>query len=127
MPRAANRRPADDDGRPGDNRPLPPVGPVPGRRAGYRAGRHLSPELQGAIEAEAARLAAIDDPVEVIDAVTDVFAALDDALDAVAVPRLRAVSQLTAGGRSYDAIARATSLSKSRVAQLARAARRWGL
>lgn len=105
------------------------VGVVPPRqrRAGYRAGHQLAPELEAAIDAEAARLAAIEDPLEAVQAVTEVFNALDDALEAVAEPRLRAVVALYGQMSSYDRIAQATGLSKSRVAQLYREARRRGM
>lgn len=91
------------------------------RRAGYRPGQ-LSPELRAAITAEAEQLEQITDPLELIVAVGDVFAALDDALEEVALPRPRAVAQLRRLGWSYDRLADATKLSKARVAQLAREA-----
>ena len=65
----------------------------------------------------------LDEPLVVIAAVGDVFAALDDALEQLAMPRLRAVADLRRQGWSYDRIAAATNLSKGRVAQLAREAR----
>ncbi len=55
-----------------------------------------------------------------IEAVGNTFAALDDALAELALPRLRAVAELRRRGWSYDSIAAATNLSKGRVAQLAR-------
>ena len=96
------------------------------RRAGYRPGQ-LSPELRAAIATEAAQLDEITEPLAAIDAVGDVFAALDDALAEVALPRLRAIAALRAQQWSYDRIAAATQLSKARVAQLAREARTLGL
>lgn len=99
------------------------------RRAGYRAG-HLSEEFHGAIVNEADRLAALEEargPVAAINAVGDVFAALDDALAELALPRLHAIAHLRREGWSYDRIAGATNLSKGRVAQLAREARTRGL
>jgi len=92
------------------------------RRAGYRPGQ-LSAELRDAIATEAAQLDQIAEPLQVIDAVADVFASLEDALADVALPRLRAVAQLRRDGWSYDRISAATHLSKGRVAQLAREAR----
>jgi hypothetical protein len=95
------------------------------RRAGYRPG-HLSEVLRAVISEEAARLGelkAAEDPATTIEAVGDVFAALDDELAALVLPRLRAVAALRRQGWSYDRIVAATSLSKSRVAQLAREAR----
>lgn len=93
------------------------------RRAGYRPGQ-LSPELRAAITAEAAHLADVSEPLAVIEAVGDTFAALDDALAELAMPRLRAIAKLREDGWSYDRIAAATNLSKGRVAQLAREAAR---
>lgn len=58
---------------------------------------------------------------------SEFFIALDDALEAVAEPRLRAVVELYGRLGSYDRVARAAGLSKSRVAQLYRDARRRGL
>ena len=92
------------------------------RRAGYRLGQ-LSQQLRDAITTEATALAQLDEPLAVIAAVGDTFAALDDALAEIALPRLRAVAQLRRDGWSYDRIAEATQLSKGRVAQLAREAR----
>jgi hypothetical protein len=92
------------------------------RRSGYRPGQ-LSPELHDAITAEAAQLAALQEPLAVIEAVGDTFAALDDALAELALPRLRAVAELRRQGWSYDRIAEATKLLKGRVAQLTREAR----
>lgn len=96
------------------------------RRAGYRPGQ-LSPELSDAISAEAASLDALDEPLAVIAAVGDTFAALDDALAEIALPRLRAIALLRRQGWSYDRLAAATDLSKGRVAQLAREAQQRGL
>ena len=92
------------------------------RRSGYRPGK-LSPQLQEAITAEALRLGEPDEPLDVIAAVGDVFASLDDALAELALPRLRAIADLRRQGWSYDKIATETNLSKGRVAQLAREAR----
>ena len=92
------------------------------RRAGYRAGQ-LSAQLREAIVAEGADLDAVEEPF----AVTDTFAVLDDALEAIALPRLRAIAELRRQGWSYDKLAAATDLSKGRVAQLAREARARGL
>jgi DNA-directed RNA polymerase specialized sigma24 family protein len=79
--------------------------------------------LQGAITAEAQRVADLEDPMAVIAAVGDVFACLDDALAELALPRLQAIADLRRQGWSYDRIATETNLSKGRVAQLAREAR----
>ena len=92
------------------------------RRAGYRAGQ-LSPQLRAAITAEATELASLAERLAVIEAVGEVFAAMDDALEEMALPRLVAVAALRRQGWSYDRIARETKLSKGRVAQLARAAK----
>lgn len=87
------------------------------RRDGYRLG-NLSAELRAAIEAEAETLAAIEGSVARIDASSDLLAAVDDAMNAVRNVRLNAVAELRAAGWSYDRIAEASTLSKSRVAQL---------
>lgn len=82
--------------------------------------------MRTAIEVEAANLDELLDqqgPLAVISAVGNTFAALDDALAQIALPRLRAIAQLRSQGWSYDRIASATSLSKPRVQQLARDAR----
>jgi DNA-directed RNA polymerase specialized sigma24 family protein len=79
--------------------------------------------LSDAISAEARQLADVAEPLAVIEAVGDTFAALDDALAQIALPRLRAVAELRRQGWSYDRIAAATALSKGRVARLAREAR----
>lgn len=76
---------------------------------------------------EAAALDALGEPLAVIEAVGDTVATLDDALDDIALPRLRAIAELRRQGWSYDRIAAATKLSKGRVAQLAREARTRGL
>lgn len=97
------------------------------RRTGYRPGEQLPDELAAAIAAHAETLAAIHDPLATIEAVGATWAALDDALAVISLPRLRAVARLRSEGWSYDRIAAATSLSKPRVAQLAREARERGL
>lgn len=97
------------------------------RRTGYEPGHRLDPALQGALEAETARLHAIEDPALAVQAVTEFFNALDDALIAVAEPRLLAVVELYETLGSYDQVAHATGLSKSRVAQLYREAKRRGV
>ena len=96
------------------------------RRAGYRPGQ-LSPELKAAIVAEAGHIGDLEEPLSVIEAVGDTFAALDDALAQIALPRLKAIAALRRAGWSYDKIAEETTLSKGRVAQLAREARNRGL
>lgn len=80
-------------------------------------------ELRAALRAEAARLAALGDPVSIVKAIGDLFAALDTEADRIAKVRLGAVRQLRTKGWSYDRIATATGLSKGRVAQLSRDAR----
>lgn len=82
--------------------------------------------MAAAISDEVARLAAIDDPAQAVNEVTDVFNALEDALDEVAEVRLRALAQMKKT-RSLNKIVEETVLSKSRVAQLVREARRQGL
>ncbi|WP_160011982.1 hypothetical protein [Nocardioides sp. AX2bis] len=97
------------------------------RRAGYQPDRQLPEALEAALDAEAARLAAIADPVEAVREVSEMFSALDDALLAVAEPRLRAVVELYGLLGSYGRVAEATGLSKTRVSQLFQEARRRGL
>ena len=99
--------------------------PRPRRRAGSRAG-NLSRELEKALLDEAARLAATGDAKERVTAVNDFYAQLDWELEAIADVRLAAVKELRLQGLSYDAIAKETGLSKSRVAQLAHASRTAG-
>jgi DNA-directed RNA polymerase specialized sigma24 family protein len=103
--------------------PPRPRRPRRARRPGYRPGK-LSPDLSAAITAEATQIADLEDPLAVIAAVGDTFASLDDAVAAIALPRLKAVAELRRQGWSYDRIAEATDLSKGRVAQLSREARR---
>ena len=73
---------------------------------------------------EAHALGAVVDPADRVRAVNDFFAQLDAELEQFADVRFEAVTQLRAEGLSYDRIAEATGLSKARVAQLVRAARR---
>ena len=107
-------------------RPIGRTGDVPTRRQNRSGARDglISAELQAALLAEAHQLASIDGAVEQVKAVNDFFAQLDAELEQFADVRFEAVSQLRAEGMSYDRIAEATGLSKARVAQLARAARR---
>jgi hypothetical protein len=93
------------------------------QRPGYRPGK-LSPELSAAITAEAQQISDLEEPLATIAAVGDTFASLDDAVAEIALPRLKAVSEPRRHGWSNDRIAEATNLSKGRVAQLAREARR---
>lgn len=58
-----------------------------------------------------------------ISTVGAVLTAVDEELAALAQVRLAAVEELRAQGWSLDAIARATGLSKARVAQIARGTR----
>jgi DNA-directed RNA polymerase specialized sigma24 family protein len=97
------------------------------RRKGYQAHHQLDPVLEGALAAEAARLAAIEDPVQAVHAVNEFFNGLEDALLQVGEPRLRAIIELYEDLGSYQRVADATELSKTRVGQLVREARRRGL
>jgi DNA-directed RNA polymerase specialized sigma24 family protein len=92
------------------------------KRTGSRAGA-MSGDIRAALDAEVARLAALDDPISQVRAVGDFFAALDEELEKVAEVRLAAVTALRRQGMSYDRIAEATGLSKPRVAQLSRDAK----
>lgn len=83
----------------------------------------MSPALRNAVRDEAARLADIDDPVQAVTAVSDVLAALNDEIERIAAVRLEGVRTLRRRRWSYDRIAEATGLSKSRAAQLSREVR----
>ncbi len=72
------------------------------------------------MRAEARRLNDLHDPVTIIKATGDTFAALDNELERIARVRLAAVRKLRTSGWSYDRIAAATGLSKGRVAQLSK-------
>lgn len=98
-----------------------PGAPGP-QRAGARRGA-LRPEVRNALREEARRLTQLEDPVDRVKAVGDFFAALDRELARVANVRLTAIGQMHRSGMSYDTIAAATGLSKSRVAQLLRESR----
>lgn len=96
-----------------------PAKPTGRARSGARAGR-TSKGLRKAIRDEAAELMAIADPANRVRAVGDVFAALDAELAKLAEVRYAAVRELRAAGWSYEKLAAASGLSKSRVAQLVR-------
>jgi len=92
-------------------------------RKGARRGA-LSPGAREALRDEAKRIAALKDPIAIVKAVGDAFAALDAELKRFANVRLSAIGALREAGWSYDRIAAATGLSKERVAQLSREASR---
>jgi hypothetical protein len=92
------------------------------RRKGARSGS-LSRGLRDALRAEAARMARLADPIEACNAVGDTFAALDVELERLADVRIAAIRKLRSDGWSYDRIAAATGLSKSRVQQLSNLSR----
>jgi hypothetical protein len=75
------------------------------------------------LAAEADALRANDGPLERIQAVNDFYAQLDFELEQIAAVRLEAIKELRREGWSYDQLAQATGLSKTRVAQLARGMR----
>ena len=58
---------------------------------GYQPHHHLDPVLEAALDNEAARLAAIEDPVLAVQAVTEFFHGLEQALERVAEPRHLAI------------------------------------
>jgi DNA-directed RNA polymerase specialized sigma24 family protein len=97
------------------------------RRKGYQDHHQLDPVLEAALDNEAARLAAIEDPVQAVHAVNEFFNGLEDALLRVGEPRLLAIIELYEELGSYQRVADATELSKTRVRQLVREARRRGL
>jgi DNA-directed RNA polymerase specialized sigma24 family protein len=82
------------------------------------------PGAEAALNNEAARLHAIEDSVH---AVNEFFNGLEDALLRVGEPRLLAIIELYEELGSYQRVAGATELSKTRVGQLVREARRRGL
>lgn len=92
------------------------------RRAGYRPG-DLSQQLRDAIAAEAELLSQVETDLAMVDAVSETLAAVEEELDAVRMLRWEAIASLRAQGWSYDRMAAATSLSKTRVRQLAAEAR----
>lgn len=92
-------------------------------RSGYRPGQ-LSDELTAAIKKEAENLDSIEDELELILALGDTFAAPHIALEDIAVPRRRALAELSRQGWSYDRLAAAPPLSKGRIGQLVREGRR---
>lgn len=69
--------------------------------------------MRDAVVSEAAALEGLSEPVAVIEAVGDTFAALDDALAELALPRLRVIAELRRQGWSYDRIASARDESRS--------------
>lgn len=73
-----------------------------------------------ALSGAAAQFEDLEDPVARISAVSAVLAAVEEVLAVLAQLRIVAVHQLRADGWSLDRIARATGLSKARVAQIAR-------
>jgi DNA-directed RNA polymerase specialized sigma24 family protein len=83
----------------------------------------LSVNLRTAFDAEVIALQEQPDPLHAIRVVGNTFAALDTELERLASLRLKAVAELKADGWGHGRIAAATGLSKSRVAQLAAAAR----
>lgn len=93
-------------------------------RSGYRPGQS-SPELKAAITAEGEHLTRLEEPLVVIKAVGDTFAALDDALAEIALPRLKAIAALrrVATGGPTTRSRKRPACRRGRVAQLAREAR----
>lgn len=94
---------------------------------GYQEHHQLDPVLEAALDNEAARLHTIEDPVLAVQAVTEFFNALEDVLVRVAEPRHLAIVQLYEELGSYQKVADATGLSKTRVGVLVREAQRRGL
>ena len=82
---------------------------------GYQDHHHLDPVLEAALDNEAARLAAIEDPVLAGWEVTEFFNGLEQALERVAEPRHLAIVWLYEDLGSYQKVADATGLSKTRV------------
>lgn len=97
------------------------------RRLGYQEHHQLDPVLEAALDNEAARLAAIEDPALAVQEVTEFFSGLERSLERVAESRHRAVIELYEDLGSHQKVADATGLSKTRVGVLVREARRAGL
>lgn len=97
------------------------------RRKGYQDHHELDPVLEAALDNEAARLGAIEDPVQAVHAVNEFCNGLKDALLRGGEPRLLAIIELYADPGSYQRVADATELSKTRVGQPMRETRRRGL
>lgn len=84
------------------------------RRKGDQEHHQLDPALEAALAAEAERLGAIEDPVLAVHAVNEIFNGLKDALLQVGEPRLLAIIELYEELGSYQRVADATELSKTR-------------
>lgn len=97
------------------------------RRLGYQDHLQLDPVLQAALDNEAARLHAIEDPVQAVQAVTEFFNSLELSLERVAEPRHLALVQLYGELGSDQKVSDATGLSKTRVGVLIREVQRRGL
>lgn len=99
---------------------------MPSRRANRAGAREgiISAELAAALMKESYELGGTVEAVERIKAVNDFFAQVDLELEQFADVRLEAVTELRRQGWSYDRIAKATDLSKARVAQLVEETRR---
>ncbi|GAB3868898.1 hypothetical protein GCM10028801_45490 [Nocardioides maradonensis] len=82
--------------------------------------RALKPHLDDAVEIRV--LKGLGDPVARIRTATVLLGQIEAFREEVAKVRLAAVAELRAAGWSYNRIARAAGLSKSRIAQLSRAA-----
>jgi DNA-directed RNA polymerase specialized sigma24 family protein len=93
----------------------------------YQDHNHLEAALEAALDAEVARLGANEDPVLAVQVVTEFFHGLEQALERAAEPRHRSVIELYEELGSYQRVADATGLSKTRVGALVREARRAGL
>ncbi len=72
----------------------------------------------GSLPAEIERLAALEDPAELLQAVTKRMAAAQREVTELARLRRRVIEQLSAEGRSYAQIAEAAGLSRGRIHQL---------
>ncbi len=86
-----------------------------------RKGR-VTPQLRDAMKAEVARPRGLGDPLDVIRGVTETLSGLEREADKVAV-RHRGIRTLRRKGWSYDRLAEATGMSKSRIQQLVGQAR----
>lgn len=77
-----------------------------------------------AFQAEVARLDAVPDPLVGVLSVREALDVVDEGVAALGEVRLRRLSELRAAGWSYGRLEKATGLSKGRIGQLSRQARR---
>lgn len=82
-----------------------------------------SQALEKALRAEGSRVRRLSDPADQVIGISDVLATLETEYERLNAIRLAALRQLAGDGLSYEAIAKRTGLSKTRVGQLVRQAK----